>query len=79
MESAGFDLGVCREGERQDQAPRLCCKQRWGGGRNVGEALRDYRWQIEELRVSLFAQELGTPRPASVARLEKRWKEMGSA
>ncbi|APZ42753.1 ATP-dependent RNA helicase HrpA [Acidihalobacter ferrooxydans] len=54
------------------------CKQRWGDGRNVGEALRDYRWQIEELRVSLFAQELGTPRPVSVARLEKQWKEMGS-
>ncbi|MEJ2632194.1 MAG: DUF3418 domain-containing protein [Acidihalobacter sp.] len=48
----------------------------WGDGRNVGEALRDYRWHIEELRVSLFAHELGTPRPVSVARLEKRWKEM---
>lgn len=54
------------------------CKQRWGDDRNVSDTLRDYRWQIEELRVSLFAQELGTPRPVSVARLEKRWKEIGS-
>jgi ATP-dependent helicase HrpA len=62
-----------RQKARPDPATAL-----WGDGRNVGEALRDYRWHIEELRVSLFAQELGTPRPVSVARLEKRWKEMGS-
>lgn len=32
-----------------------------------------FRWQIEELRVSLFAQELKTPMPVSVKRLEKAW------
>ena len=31
--------------------------------------LEDFRWQIEELRVSLFAQELKTPMPVSVKRL----------
>ncbi|EGV50718.1 hypothetical protein Rifp1Sym_cn00190 [endosymbiont of Riftia pachyptila (vent Ph05)] len=35
------------------------------------------RWQFEELRVSLFAQELGTERPISLKRIEKRWKELG--
>lgn len=40
------------------------------------ERLRDYRWQIEELRVSLFAQELKTPYPVSVKRLEKSWQEL---
>jgi len=31
----------------------------------------DLRWQIEELRVSLFAQRLGTPRPVSAKRIFK--------
>ena len=30
-----------------------------------------YRWMLEEFRVSLFAQELGTSITASPARLEK--------
>jgi ATP-dependent helicase HrpA len=47
--------------------------------RRGGEAdprLEDYRWRIEELRVSLFAQELKTPYPVSFKRLEKRWREI---
>jgi ATP-dependent helicase HrpA len=39
----------------------------------VDERLRELRWQIEELRVSLFAQELKTPYPISYKRLEKFW------
>jgi ATP-dependent helicase HrpA len=33
--------------------------------------LEEFRWLIEELRVSLFAQELKTPFPVSVKRLQK--------
>ncbi|WP_054285293.1 ATP-dependent RNA helicase HrpA [Gulbenkiania mobilis] len=33
-----------------------------------------FRWQIEELRVSLFAQELKTPYPVSAKRLMKIWE-----
>jgi ATP-dependent RNA helicase HrpA len=33
----------------------------------------DYRWLLEELRVSLFAQALGTARPVSGKRLEQAW------
>ncbi len=36
-------------------------------------ALEDFRWLLEELRVGLFAQELKTPMPVSVKRLEKIW------
>jgi ATP-dependent helicase HrpA len=36
-------------------------------------ALEDFRWMLEELRVSLFAQELRTPYPVSYKRLEKAW------
>nr|MDT0523687.1 DUF3418 domain-containing protein [Streptomyces sp. DSM 41633] len=33
--------------------------------------VRDIAWQIEELRVSLWAQQLGTPRPVSEQRIYK--------
>ena len=36
----------------------------------------DYRWLLEELRVSLFAQELRTPQPVSAKRLDKAWSQM---
>jgi ATP-dependent helicase HrpA len=35
-----------------------------------------YRWMIEELRVSLFAQELKTSIPTSVQRVEKQWEKV---
>jgi ATP-dependent helicase HrpA len=35
--------------------------------------LVEFRWLLEELRVSLFAQELRTPMPVSVKRLHKVW------
>ena len=36
--------------------------------------LEEFRWLLEELRVSLFAQELRTPTPVSVKRLTKTWE-----
>jgi ATP-dependent helicase HrpA len=36
----------------------------------------EYRWLLEELRVSLFAQELRTPQPVSVKRLDKAWVQL---
>ncbi|WHZ11878.1 MAG: ATP-dependent helicase HrpA [Burkholderiaceae bacterium] len=38
--------------------------------------LAEFRWLLEELRVSLFAQELRTPQPVSVKRLEKAWGQL---
>lgn len=35
--------------------------------------LEEFRWLLEELRVGLFAQELKTPMPVSVKRLQKIW------
>ncbi len=37
-------------------------------------ALEEFRWLLEELRVALFAQELRTPSPVSVKRLQKMWE-----
>ncbi|MBX9798799.1 MAG: ATP-dependent RNA helicase HrpA [Burkholderiaceae bacterium] len=38
--------------------------------------MTEFRWLLEELRVSLFAQELRTPMPVSVKRLQKVWESM---
>jgi ATP-dependent helicase HrpA len=40
------------------------------------ERMQDFRWLLEELRVSFFAQELRTPQPVSVKRLEKLWAQL---
>ena len=40
------------------------------------ERLAEFRWLLEELRVSFFAQELKTPQPVSVKRLEKAWAQL---
>ncbi|WP_374584267.1 ATP-dependent RNA helicase HrpA [Pseudoduganella sp.] len=45
-------------------------------GKNTDPKLVEYRWMLEELRVSLFAQELRTPMPVSVKRLMKVWESM---
>jgi ATP-dependent helicase HrpA len=42
----------------------------------VTSQLQDFAWQLQELRVSLFAQELRTPYPVSIKRLDKLWQEM---
>ena len=40
----------------------------------VDPQIEQFRWLLEELRVGLFAQELRTPVPVSVKRLEKQWE-----
>ena len=42
----------------------------------VDDNLRQYRWMMEEYRVSLFAQQLGTRFPVSDKRLRKLWNEV---
>jgi len=42
------------------------------------QPLVEYRWLLEELRVSLFAQNLKTAVPVSVKRLEKRWQVLSA-
>lgn len=40
--------------------------------------LQEVRWLLEELRVSFFAQELRTPQPVSLKRLDKAWSQLNS-
>jgi len=47
-----------------------------GGTVRTGAELEQFGWLLEELRVSLFAQELKTPVPVSSKRLTKLWQSM---
>ncbi len=49
---------------------KLLQAQKAHGG-SVDPRLEDFRWQLEELRVALYAQELKTPTPMSAKRLQK--------
>ncbi len=56
-------------------------EQRWlrrvAERRGAADArLDEFRWLLEELRVGLFAQELRTPQPVSVKRLERAWEQL---
>lgn len=50
------------------------------GGNTHGEPnpeLERYRWLLEEFRISVFAQELGTAEPVSEKRLADQWRAVG--
>jgi ATP-dependent helicase HrpA len=47
-------------------------------GATPGEALQEIRWMIEELRISYFAQALGTPYPVSEKRLRRAMEQVDS-
>jgi ATP-dependent helicase HrpA len=55
--------------------PRLAARAPAGEPDTRWQSLR---WQVEELRVSLFAQELRTPAPVSIKRLEKAWEALAA-
>jgi ATP-dependent helicase HrpA len=40
--------------------------------------MQEFRWLLEELRVSFFAQELRTPQPVSLKRLDKAWAQLNT-
>jgi ATP-dependent helicase HrpA len=44
----------------------------------VDARMQEFRWLLEELRVSFFAQELRTPQPVSIKRLDKAWQQLNS-
>lgn len=46
---------------------------------HYSEQLEEYRWLIEEYRISLFAQEIKTRTPVSAKRLKKIWNDISDA
>jgi ATP-dependent helicase HrpA len=74
VDTAPQDTG--RDGERQAQVDAVTAD--WHAtlealtpAERAGTAAQDVRWMIEELRVNLFAQNLGTRHPVSPQRIRK--------
>ena len=69
----------------KDRALRLQVQSLWDDYKahlkKNGEStqLREFRWMLEEFRVSLFAQDLGTAYPVSEKRLNKKFAEIKRA
>jgi ATP-dependent helicase HrpA len=75
-------FGVTRDQQRMGEmaAVEVQWRERATQAEQAGRVdprLDEIRWMLEELRVSLFAQELGTAYPISVQRIERRWRELG--
>ena len=47
-----------------------------GASPQKAEQIEEYRWMIEEFKISTFAPEVGTAYPVSAKRLEKKWEEI---
>jgi ATP-dependent helicase HrpA len=69
------DAAKLAELKPQDQRYWRLVAERKGA---VDERMQEFRWLLEELRVSFFAQELRTPQPVSVKRLDKLWAQLNS-
>jgi len=68
-----------RQGHEEVAPRKQACEQRAADHRRRNHAdplLAHYRWLLEELRVSLFAQELGTSQPVSPQRLDKLFEKI---
>ena len=71
-----MNLDPDRDADRQSviddvKAYRDAKLQRLPANRAKSRAVKDINWRIQELRVSLFAQRLGTAKPVSPRRIEK--------
>ena len=83
-----LDRRLAKFGERPDRDTKhaeqvaehwLRYRERADRNRQSGRvepALEAFRWLLEELRVSLFAQELKTPVPVSFKRVERAWADL---
>jgi ATP-dependent helicase HrpA len=70
-----------RDAKHAEQVALLWQRYRERADRNAQAGrtetvLEDFRWLLEELRVSLFAQELKTPVPVSFKRVERAWIDL---
>lgn len=69
-------LNAAKDAERQKQSqPYVDAWIAWAQRKPTDPveraALREFRWLVEEFKVSLFAQELGTKKPVSARRLDE--------
>ena len=69
------DAARLKELQPQEQRYWRLVAERKGA---VDERMLEFRWLLEELRVSFFAQELRTPQPVSLKRLDKAWAQLNA-
>ncbi len=82
LKAVATRLGKLRQGDGRSAvksvllAPQMERFQRWeASGRSLSDPrVADYRWMVEEYRVSLFDQRLGTAVTVSPERLDKQWE-----
>ena len=67
------NLGEVREFEEMYEKRRGELQSK---GISIDPELDEFRWRLEEFRVSLFAQELKTSVPISGKRLEAQWQAL---
>jgi ATP-dependent helicase HrpA len=80
LERLGGDLA--RDAERSESVARVTAAWRRALDRAAGRpdpALAEVRWMLEELRVSYFAQSLGTPYPVSEKRVLRAIEQLSAA
>lgn len=73
--------GMAKDRERYEEfLPRwkayLDWREQHGPQCDADAELVQYRWMLEEYRVSLFAQKVGTSVPVSAKRLEQQWSRV---
>ena len=76
-EDPGRDARLAREIEALEAPWLRACAERARAGAGQDAALEQFGWLLEELRVSLWAQELRTPVPVSAKRLARTWAAIG--
>ena len=74
--------GALRDQQRLNELQPLQSQwlERWQAANEkciTDPRLEEIRWMLEELRISLFSQELKTAFPVSSKRIGKRWRELG--
>ncbi|WP_024539839.1 ATP-dependent RNA helicase HrpA [Comamonas badia] len=67
------DAAKCKELQPLEQRYWRLVAERKG---QQDARMQEYRWMLQELRVSFFAQELRTPYPVSSKRLDKIWAQL---
>ena len=83
LESIGKRLDKLEFGLEKDRKNTLLIADHWNRIKqlvdnayetgNYPALLDEYRWMMEELRISLFTQELTTRMPVSLKRMDKKW------
>ena len=86
IEAAKVRLSKAGRNLKQDKTHADAIQRLWGNYTSRLEAMQktqidtapltEFRWQLEELRVSLFAQELKTSVPVSLKKLETLWQSL---